>query len=124
MDNKKLLSLAIKNRIRARLLTEARKNNQVRIEEKRTEIGNRIRQLKELAHYTFVTFVGQHASDPEYRKDYWEGFVAAKPRIKTLGIEGGDRYNRAINALKFYWDVDNPNRKIFIQEVEELLLTA
>lgn len=63
------------------------------------KVGERIHQLKSMAHDTFVKFAPRTVP-PGYG---WNMYTKAKPEIRKLGIEGGEVYENALNALKFAW---------------------
>jgi len=63
----------------------------IQIEQERHEaIGQRIRQLKELAYDVFVR--------QAHRKD---AYNVAKAKIRGVGVQGGTEYNKALMLVKY-----------------------
>lgn len=102
--SKKMLSSVIaranKNAIKS---AEERKQNKKRYFEAKktkTEMRERHRQLRELAHDTFVILAPKERSTKGY---CWEIFQASKPAVNRLAKEGGAAYDEALLRLKFAW---------------------
>ena len=68
----------------------------IQITETKSEIARRIRSLKEMVHYTFVTFPKEN--NCRIRFDVYQ---ESKERIHELGQAGGEEYNTVMAALKF-----------------------
>ena len=60
------------------------------------EIAKRIRTLKELVHYTFVEY--PKSINASNRFDVYQ---TSKERVKEIGVEGGEDYDRMIRTLQF-----------------------
>jgi len=68
------------------------------------EIAERIRNLNELVHDTFIVNVpAQHRCRANAQR-HWEVFKAAKARIRDLGRQGGPEYDRVFNTVKWTWN--------------------
>jgi hypothetical protein len=60
------------------------------------EIAKRVRTLKELVHYTFVEYPAS-----EGHRNRFDVYQASKERVREIGIEGGEDYDRMIRTLQF-----------------------
>jgi len=69
----------------------------IQAKEEAWEIGQRIRQLKELVHSTFVSDVPQG-----FRKRF-DVYQRSKSHVRDLGIQGGQSYDSALLKIKFAW---------------------
>ena len=102
--SKKMLSsvIARANKNAAKSAEERKQSKKRYFEAKKAkiEMAKRHRQLRELAHDTFVSLVPDSRSTKAYA---WEIFQASKPAIKRLAAEGGTAYDEALLALKFTW---------------------
>lgn len=72
------------------------------------EIADRIRQLKQLVHSTFVSDV------PRGHAKRFDVYQMAKGKIRELGRKGGNEFDEAILAVKFAWS----SRKSYKQAIE------
>jgi len=68
----------------------------VQAKEVKENIGRRIRSLKELVHYTFVEY--PRSNGGRVRFDVYQ---ASKERVRELGVEGGQNYEKVLTTLQF-----------------------
>ena len=80
----------------------------VEIKKEERAIADRIRQLKQLVHATFVSKV------PHGHAKRFDVYQMAKPMIRELGRKGGEEYEDAILSVKFAWS----NRKAYREAIE------
>jgi len=99
MRNHALADAFYRTRDGARVAFEAKR--EVRAEERAKQIATRIRQLKELVYATFVSQVPETCKTP--RTILHSIYQDAKPIIRQLGVDGGEKYERTMTAIKYAW---------------------
>ena len=97
-----LETTAGKQAIQVKLESELKAQAREQALQVRLDIADRIRQLKELVHYTFVvlprTAEPVNGWVPRIRFDLYQN---SKESCRVIGQEGGEQYNKVITAVRY-----------------------